>query len=163
MIKEPSYDLASASCEELIFFLKDLNEFDSTEGEFELRNLFMIQTANNFSIPNSHSLTADPKYICAVGSCKKNFKTKLRYDKHTQKHFCEKRFKCESEHCGKIYKSKENLTLHIKNKHLNVRPYVCMYCTQSFSHRNGKIYHERKVHKDKMSYNCNVGGRFLLI
>jgi hypothetical protein len=48
-----------------------------------------------------------------------------------------KYFKCEVQGCGKIYKSKENLTLHIKNIHLNLKPYKCRFCNSLFSHRNG--------------------------
>lgn len=47
-------------------------------------------------------------------------------------------FKCSAKNCGKSYKSKENLNLHIKNKHLGVKPYTCKFCTSKFSHRNGK-------------------------
>ncbi len=49
-----------------------------------------------------------------------------------------KNFKCED--CEKVYKSKENLTLHIKNIHLKIKPYSCKYCIAEFSHRNGSLY-----------------------
>ena len=50
-----------------------------------------------------------------------------------------KTFKCEVTGCEKIYKSKENLNLHIKNIHLNLKPYRCRFCSSTFSHRNGNI------------------------
>lgn len=56
--------------------------------------------------------------------------------------------------CGKVYKSKENQTLHYKNIHLNVKPYKCSFCDSKFSHRNGKTYHERKFHTFILPYNC---------
>lgn len=46
-------------------------------------------------------------------------------------------YDCFYEGCKKIYKSKENLNLHIKNIHLKEKPYVCKYCPAQFSHRNG--------------------------
>jgi hypothetical protein len=46
-------------------------------------------------------------------------------------------FKCEVKGCEKVYKSKENLTLHLKNIHLNLKPYKCRFCSSTFSHRNG--------------------------
>jgi hypothetical protein len=47
----------------------------------------------------------------------------------------ERIFSCSE--CIKVYKSKENLTLHYKNIHLKLKPYSCKYCTSVFSHRNG--------------------------
>jgi hypothetical protein len=46
---------------------------------------------------------------------------------------------CEAEGCNKFYRSKENLTLHFKNKHLNLKPYKCRFCNSFFSHRNGNF------------------------
>lgn len=69
-----------------------------------------------------------------------------------------KRYKCGYENCCKSYKSKENLILHYKNKHLSLKPYQCDYCSMSFSHRNGKIYHERKVHTLIFPHQCSFPG-----
>lgn len=55
-----------------------------------------------------------------------------------QRDYKKKFFTCEQEGCGKSYKSKENLNLHIQNKHLGFKPYKCEYCDARFSHRNGK-------------------------
>lgn len=49
----------------------------------------------------------------------------------------EKMFKCDFQNCEKAYKSKENLFLHKKNKHLGIKPYGCKFCEAQFSHRNG--------------------------
>jgi len=46
-------------------------------------------------------------------------------------------FPCTYDKCEKIYKSKENLTLHYKNIHLREKPYSCKFCNSRFSHRNG--------------------------
>ena len=56
--------------------------------------------------------------------------------------------------CGKIYRSKENLTLHYKNIHLGKKPYKCEFCNCCFSHRNGKSYHVRKFHTKIFPYKC---------
>ena len=48
-----------------------------------------------------------------------------------------KQYFCNIENCKKKYKSKENLNLHIKNIHLNIKPYICRFCSANFSHRNG--------------------------
>jgi hypothetical protein len=159
-----STDEPSATSDELLFFLKDLSEFDNTESDFVMENLYRVPTGStNFSItkPFGFSILHN-KYTCNIGNCKKSFRSKVRYEKHSQSHFCERRFKCDVQTCGKVYKSKENLTLHIKNKHLGVRPYQCKFCEHTFSHRNGKIYHERKFHRDEMVYECSVGGKNII-
>ena len=69
-----------------------------------------------------------------------------------------RRYKCGYENCSKSYKSKENLILHYKNKHLCLKPYQCDYCSMSFSHRNGKTYHERKVHTLILPHKCSYPG-----
>jgi hypothetical protein len=87
-------------------------------------------------------------YLCSINKCRKRYKSKIRYEKHITNHEHEKRYKCEYQFCEKVYKSKENLSLHIKNKHLRQKPYKCNYCPQYFSHRNGRLYHERKNHRN---------------
>ena len=69
-----------------------------------------------------------------------------------------KQYVCEYENCGKSYRSKENLNLHIQNVHQNIKPYQCLYCPMKFSHRNGRIYHERKVHTQNLPYKCHYEG-----
>jgi len=41
-------------------------------------------------------------------------------------------FPCTYDKCIKIYKSKENLVLHVKNIHLKEKPYQCRYCSAVF-------------------------------
>jgi hypothetical protein len=70
-------------------------------------------------------------------------------------------FPCTSKGCTKVYKSKENLTLHYKNIHLKEKPYSCKYCDAVFSHRNGKTYHERKFHTKYLPHKCSYGGKLI--
>jgi hypothetical protein len=84
-------------------------------------------------------------FICGFENCGKRFEYKWILERHTNSHFCFKLFKCEYEDCDKAYKSKENLNLHIKNKHLNMKPYQCSFCQLLFSHRNGKYCYEVKI------------------
>jgi hypothetical protein len=80
----------------------------------------------------------DKIYTCNYENCGKSFDYKWILERHMNSHFCFKLFKCEHDGCEKAYKSKENLNLHIKNKHLNIKPYQCQFCNLQFSHRNGK-------------------------
>ena len=79
---------------------------------------------------------------------KKNFFIKDVQVEETEK--TEKRFVCNSQNCHKEYKSKENLVLHIKNKHNGEKPYFCKFCGKKYSHRSGKTYHEINHHKIKL-------------
>ena len=116
-----------------------------TESENEVISVKKEKIFKIFKVikVNSNQLN----YKCNIGKCKKIFSSKKRYDNHISTHFYEKVYKCEYDNCNKQYRSRENLTLHMKNKHLNIKPYKCSYCMNFFSHRNGKIYHEKKIHK----------------
>jgi hypothetical protein len=67
-------------------------------------------------------------------------------------------FYCPFTSCTKVYKSKENLTLHYKNIHLKQKPYSCKFCEAVFSHRNGKTYHERRFHTKVFPHKCDYEG-----
>ena len=67
-------------------------------------------------------------------------------------------FKCDYINCGKLYRTKENLVLHYKNKHLLQKPFKCSYCDMAFSHRNGKTFHERRIHTLEFPYTCDTVG-----
>jgi hypothetical protein len=71
-----------------------------------------------------------------------------------------KTFDCPVKGCAKVYKSKENLTLHYKNIHLKEKPYSCKFCEAVFSHRNGKTYHERRFHTKYFPHKCSFIGIF---
>lgn len=75
---------------------------------------------------------------CPFNNCNQIFIKLNTLEEHFKTHFKSKEFKCEIDGCSKVYKSKENLTLHIKNIHLNLKPYKCRFCPSLFSHRNGK-------------------------
>jgi len=69
---------------------------------------------------------------------KKNFFIKDVVIENSKK--IEKRFVCNNNNCKKEYKSKENLILHIKNKHHGEKPYFCKYCGKKYSHRSGNNF-----------------------
>jgi uncharacterized Zn-finger protein len=78
-------------------------------------------------------------FKCGFEKCDKRFDYKWILDRHINSHFCFKLYKCDYEGCSKAYKSKENLSLHNRNKHLGEKPYKCNFCPATFSHRNGKL------------------------
>ena len=78
-------------------------------------------------------------FKCSFENCDKSFDYRWILERHVNSHFCFKLYKCEYEDCKQAYKSKENLNLHFRNKHLGEKPYPCRFCTLRFSHRNGKF------------------------
>lgn len=74
-------------------------------------------------------------------------------DKNSKNNLNPKKFICE---CGKIFKTDENRKLHYMNIHLHLKPYQCDYCNTKFTHRTGKIYHERIYHTFILPYICET-------
>lgn len=104
-----------------------------------------------------------PAMICYFKECGMAFRHKWIFEKHLSSHIDGKFFKCPEPECNKLYKSKENLNLHMKNIHEGIKPYQCKYCSIRFSHRNGiyiviigKTYHERKFHNHFLPHVCNL-------
>jgi len=88
------------------------------------------------------------KFDMQIDKSEKNFKNKkhiriieTQLKKKDELNLKKKEFICHFQNCYKKYKSKENLNLHIKNIHYNIKPYLCRFCSACFSHRNGiKLY-----------------------
>ena len=125
------------------------NQNQSENKEKVNIELYTKITKNKCNISNISEVTPENTDIdwkegknfgCNYEGCNKKFEYKWILDRHANSHFCLKMFKCGYDICEKAYKSKENLNLHIKNKHLGLKPYGCKFCTARFSHRNGKKY-----------------------
>jgi hypothetical protein len=82
---------------------------------------------------------SDSSYKCIFDKCGALLENKIDLEEHCTRHIRTKYFKCDVFGCDKVYRSKENLTLHIKNIHLNLKPYKCRFCNSTFSHRNGTL------------------------
>lgn len=92
-------------------------------------------------------------FRCNIANCKKQFNKKFLLSRHLVCHLKKlKIFKCDYLNCSKVYKSKENMNFHYQNIHLKIKPFKCKFCEASFSHRNGKNYHERKIHQNKLDF-----------
>lgn len=124
-----------------------LASLDSVFDETVLNTLInreLINEINKLTDLNSKKILFN-SFIPPSNDNKTNLKKRKRV---------KKAYKCDYAGCIKEYKSKENLNLHIKNKHEGMKPYHCSYCPLSFSHRNGKRYHERIQHTKLLPYQC---------
>jgi hypothetical protein len=113
-----------------------------TFSQDDKQDILNINTDNYDNIIEIHSTLhikedSELSYTCIFDNCGAILVNKLELEDHCSKHIRTKYFKCEVNACEKIYRSKENLTLHIKNIHLNLKPYKCSFCSSTFSHRNG--------------------------
>ena len=76
-------------------------------------------------------------FLCNFKGCLKEFNCSWILKRHFYSHLDLKNYKCLQ--CEKAYKTYENLNLHILNKHKKQKPYKCSFCSNKYSHRNGKI------------------------
>ena len=100
---------------------------------------------------------------CIYPECGKKLKNKTTLRKHYIRHFKFMSYFCHFFPCNKIFKTRENLDLHIVNFHIKMKPYICNFCPKEFSHRNGKTYHERTRHLNFLPFDCKNEGKFILI
>ncbi len=103
------------------------------------RRLSANNECNNIEISENSKKNENKPFSCSFEGCNKDFNFKWMLERHHNSHLSVKKFKCDFPNCGKSYKSKENVNLHMKNKHLGIKPYICDYCSSYFSHRNGKF------------------------
>jgi hypothetical protein len=98
-------------------------------------------TINHIYQDNSGKTISDYEDECSLQcifeNCRELVNTKSELEDHYSKHEKIRLYKCEFEGCEKVYRSKENMTLHFKNIHLKLKPYKCRFCASLFSHRNG--------------------------
>lgn len=57
--------------------------------------------------------------------------------------------------CSKAYKAKDKLKSHMNSVHLNIRPFACDVCSRAFYDRKTMMQHKR-IHSDVKSYACKL-------
>jgi hypothetical protein len=132
-----------------LYFLEKsgCDNFDQNESmEHYLSNSFTNMNNDSFSSYYSNDamscLSENLSYGVPIAQANDTNDKSLNasFDNCNLDSFSEKKrksFNCPFKDCIKVYKSKENLTLHYKNIHLKEKPYSCKYCSAVFSHRNG--------------------------
>ncbi|XP_062421705.1 zinc finger protein 664-like isoform X2 [Pungitius pungitius] len=64
---------------------------------------------------------------------------------------------CLCKKCGKYFKTKNSLFLHVKRAHSVDQPYVCNFCGRRFVHESAFKKHKR-VHSDEKPFSCTTCG-----
>ena len=81
--------------------------------------------------------------------CGEAFVQKIHLDAHMEhKHSDERNYKCEVEGCGMAFKSKRNLTNHMRS-HSDERPYKCPYCEKDYKTLTPLRTHIFKKHPEE--------------
>ena len=70
------------------------------------------------------------------------------YNKFSGTHTGEKPFKCDYHNCGKEFRWKQNLSVHLRT-HTGEKPFNCLFCGKSFTQRSSCNKHMQFIHKYK--------------
>ncbi|CAK1555969.1 unnamed protein product [Leptosia nina] len=96
-------------------------------------------------------------YTCAKCETTLNNLPCYRYHKDQ----CDNNNKCfyACEHCGVMYNRKQSLRSHVKQKHLNVKPFKCSYCEKRCSTKRHLQDHETTHNAMRRVYKCFCGAK----
>ena len=92
--------------------------------------------------------------------CCKSFITKKRLIAHKRIHLNEKTFVCDITTCGKRFREKRQLVTHKNTVHSKRRPFACDWtdCCKKFKTKIHLQQHNR-LHLDVMPYKCDTCGQ----
>lgn len=139
--------------------ISDIIISDNNNSNIHNTSLDYVNLIKSTNHTNNHSNNHNyPRYCCHYPNCLKEYKGKYNLRKHIRSHAGIFLYRCDYEGCDKTYKIKENLDLHVKNFHLREKPFKCGFCLKKFSHRNGKLYHEKKKHLNILEFKCMING-----
>lgn len=93
--------------------------------------------------------------LCTV--CFATFDRKYDLASHRELNIACRVSKSLCNHCGKYYINDTLLRYHIDSVHLNVRAFVCRFCSKAFT-TNGVLSRHEAAHENKRQYVCNVKG-----
>ena len=100
--------------------------------------------------------TAHKMFRCE--ECPYKCKTKTMLKQHVGTHATEKKFKCEK--CFKLFLTEEYRRKHVR---LHMREaenkFPCTKCVRMLRTRAGLLHHMKKVHEDKVAFDCEMCGK----
>lgn len=80
-------------------------------------------------------------YCCSYPKCDKEYSSKFSLKRHIQVYHFKKR-EVECQVCHKTFRILQNLVEHTYI-HLNIKPYSCEFCGDSFRHKASFLAHKR--------------------
>ncbi|XP_052088474.1 zinc finger protein 184-like [Mytilus californianus] len=96
------------------------------------------------------------KFSLFCDTCNKGFKYKSDLERHHDTHMDDRLYECEI--CNITYKSKSNLTDHMKIKHCDTAKYTCAVCSLTFPSK-WKYEMHLVSHSDAKNFVCNQCGK----
>lgn len=113
---------------------------------------FKSNYARNLHCAEMHPTEDAVKFRC--NRCPKVFVREIKYRKHMQDHEDCDRDEIKCEYCGKLYKSRHILYMHVRNKHAEPR-FVCDICAKAFVMRSEFIKHKQEhENPDQLKMQC---------
>jgi uncharacterized Zn-finger protein len=114
-------------------------------------NLFCQPCRDQWTVTDSYHCVAEPS---ADSESEMNDNDETVHGNDARPHIC------KVQTCGKAFKSKCNLSWHIKSTHSNDRPFKCTEpeCGKAFKDRGSLVRHGKTVHTDERPYPCDVTG-----
>ncbi|XP_046141158.1 zinc finger and SCAN domain-containing protein 12-like isoform X11 [Osmia bicornis bicornis] len=104
-----------------------------------------------------HKVIHQPDYFFKCDICNAKFKKRYSVKRHNLRvHTGDDESKFVCEHCGRRYKVKTDLTLHVKKAH-NSEPQVCRFCGKTVIDISGHEWKHRKRNKElKYEHHCHL-------
>jgi len=145
-----------------------LNESDFEDLEVKVEKICCEFCEEKFFVPanldlhvqrNHQSASADQQFKCLF--CKKVFKQQYTYNKHLNLLHKNKAILCKFTQCFAVFRTKQSLGEHLKQKHLlaeGKKPIECKVCKIWFFSKNYLKIHIKNQHgikiKNKISVEC---------
>ena len=108
----------------------------------------------------AHRDDLEKKFVCDVAGCNASYTNRFGLWSHKQRIHNPENVVCSHDGCGRIFKTKKEMLIHVKNKHVDKsqkKIYDCPYhtCEKKFSTKQGLESHILR-HQGKCQYACNM-------
>jgi len=93
----------------------------------------------------AHQRALHPKrHICE--ECGKAYQREAHLREHTRRVHAEGLHMCTRPDCGQVFSTASSLQVHMRARHLGLRPFTCKWCSKTFAYRHVLRRHCEMVH-----------------